>query len=73
MSDYSPSEQYRRYRLANANPASSPDSQLARRLAWQRELRERQSKAIRDQLALQQRQAANIRAKVTAQTRKVRR
>ncbi len=60
-----PQEQYRRYKLAHANPASNPDSQLARRLKWQRELNEKERKAIRDQLALQKRQGQNIAAKVT--------
>ncbi len=67
-----PQEQYRRYKLAHANPNANPDSQLARRLKWQRELNEKERKAITEQLALQRRQGQNIKAgqRVVAKVRR---
>jgi len=59
MSDHiSPAEQARRAKLRQGR---SPEAQLARRQKWQRELNEKQNKAIREQLALQRRQGENVR------------
>jgi len=43
-----PNQQYARYRNKNANPASTPDSQLARRVEWMRKQYVRQSEVARE-------------------------
>jgi len=57
----SPTEQYRRYRQTKANPASTPESQLARRQQWYREWNARHGAAVAAQLAFQVRQAPRVR------------